>query len=77
MTPVFVLINSPLVGPTTWRPVADELRRRKLDVVVPALESAEGTGVHYWKQHAEAVRKALKDVRDDSPLFLVAHSGGG
>ncbi|MDQ3742965.1 MAG: alpha/beta fold hydrolase [Acidobacteriota bacterium] len=53
------------------------MRRRKLDAVVPALESAEGTNVLYWKQHAEEVLKALENVSADRPLILVAHSGGG
>jgi pimeloyl-ACP methyl ester carboxylesterase len=75
--PVFVLIHSPLVGPTTWQPVADEMRRGKLDTVVPTLESAEGTNVPYWRQHAEGVIKALENVPSDRPLILVAHSGGG
>jgi pimeloyl-ACP methyl ester carboxylesterase len=75
--PIFVLIHSPLVGPTTWQPVAEEMRRSKLDVVVPALKSVEGTNVPYWRQHAEEVLKALKDVPADRPLILVAHSGGG
>ena len=77
MKPVFVLIHSPLVGPTTWQTVADELRRRKLDAVVPTLESAEGSGVPYRKQHAKEVVKALENVSADRPLILVAHSGGG
>ena len=75
--PVFVLIHSPLVGPTTWQPVADEMRRRKLDVVVPTLESIEETSVPYWRQHAEGVRRALENVPRARPLILVAHSGGG
>ena len=75
--PVFVLIHSPLVGPTTWRPMSDEMRRRKLDVVVPALESVEGVNVPYWRQHAEGVMKALENVPRARPLILVAHSGGG
>lgn len=75
--PIFVLIHSPLVGPATWQPVAEEMRRRKLYAVVPALESVEGTNVPYWRQHGEAVLKALNNVPADRPLILVAHSGGG
>jgi hypothetical protein len=57
--------------------VADEMRRRRVDAVVPLLESVEGTNVPYWKQHAEGVVKALENVPRDRPLILVAHSGGG
>jgi hypothetical protein len=35
--PVFVLIHSPLIGPKTWLPVADELVRRGREALVPSL----------------------------------------
>lgn len=76
-TPVFVLIHSPLVGPTTWQSVADEMRRRGFDVVVPNLRTKEGTSVPYWKQHALSVGIALKNIPAGRKLILVAHSGGG
>lgn len=31
MQPAFVLVHSPLVGPPTWRPVAERLGVRRLD----------------------------------------------
>jgi len=75
--PVFVLIHSPLVGPMSWRLVADELGRRNLAAVVPTLNSVSGTTIPYWKQHVNAIAEALKAAPPDRPLILLAHSGAG
>ena len=74
---VFVLVHSPLVGPLTWALVADELRHRDIEVVVPSLYDVEDAGAPYWKQHAAAVMQALKSVSADRRLILVGHSGAG
>lgn len=67
--PTFVLIHSPLVGPTTWSPVARELERRGRDVVVPPLLAHVGTP--QWHHAVEAVGTATASV------VLVGHSGAG
>ena len=77
MKNMFVLIHSPLVGPLTWALVADELRHRDIEVVVPSLYDVEDTGAPYWKQHAAAVIRALEPISADRPLILVGHSGAG
>jgi pimeloyl-ACP methyl ester carboxylesterase len=74
---MFVLIHSPLVGPSTWQRVAHELQAEGLEVSVPALHDAEGTGIPYWQQHATAVQQALSAVSTDRRLILVGHSGAG
>jgi hypothetical protein len=74
---VFVLIHSPLVGPLTWELVAQEMRQRKLDVIVPALEDSPTSLDSYWKQHAESVSQALSQISKEISLTLVAHSGAG
>jgi hypothetical protein len=76
MDALFALIHSPLVGPTTWQPVADELRRRGMDAIVPTLSDA-GPGQPYWQQHAESAAWALATLPADQPLVLVGHSGAG
>jgi pimeloyl-ACP methyl ester carboxylesterase len=76
MEPLFVLVHSPLVGPTTWQTVADVLRRRGMDAIVPTLRDA-GAGQPYWRQHAESAAQALADIPADRPLVLVGHSGAG
>ncbi len=74
---VFVLVHSPLVGPLTWRLVADELRHRGFEVVVPSLGDFEESGTPYWQQHAASIAQALQSVSTDRPLILVGHSGAG
>ena len=69
--PSFVLVHSPLVGPSTWSLVADELRSRRFAATVPALP--EEPGEPYWRLHAEAA--ASQVAEEPRPLVLVGHSG--
>ena len=52
---VYVLIHSPLVGPLTWKLVADQMRQRNREVIVPTLVDSPDSEEPYWKQHAESV----------------------
>ena len=72
----FVLVHSPLVGPLTWKPVADKLGRKGFNAVVPVLLSEE-VQPPYWKRHAGAVAESLRDLPPSEPVILVAHSGAG
>src|SRR5262249_18981528 len=72
-----VLIHSPLVGPSTWRPVAEQLNRQGIPAVVPVLTDSEYSGKPYWQQYAESVASGVRDVSEDEPLILVGHSGAG
>jgi hypothetical protein len=74
---VYVLIHSPLVGSLTWKLVAEEMRQRGIEVIVPTLVDAPDSEEPYWKQHAESVSQAFAQVSQDTPLTLVAHSGTG
>ncbi len=76
-TDVFVLIHSPLVGPLTWSLVAEDLRRRGLEVVVPVLRDDDGSGVPYWRQHVASAAEAVASLPEDRALVLVGHSGAG
>jgi hypothetical protein len=73
--PVFVLIHSPLVGPTTWLPVAEELVRRRREAVVPSLLGVAAAPAPQWRHVPEAVRAATAETA--APVVLVAHSGAG
>jgi alpha-beta hydrolase superfamily lysophospholipase len=73
--PVFVLIHSPLVGPTTWLPVADELVRRQREAVVPSLLGVAAAPAPQWRHVPEAVRAATAETA--APVVLVGHSGAG
>ncbi|HUE98199.1 MAG TPA: alpha/beta fold hydrolase [Anaerolineales bacterium] len=74
---VYVLIHSPLVGPLTWRLVAEEIKGRGFDVLVPPLKDSPGSKDPFWKQHADSVSQALAHVPKDTSMTLVAHSGAG
>jgi hypothetical protein len=77
MPEIFVLVHSPLVGPLTWSLVAEELRRRGHEALVPALADREGAGVPYWDQHARSVAEALRSLPERQPVVLAGHSGAG
>src|ERR687895_2600520 len=73
--PVFVLIHSPLVGPTGWLPVADELVRRRREAVVPSLLGVAAARAPQWRHVPDAVRAATAETA--APVVLVGHSGAG
>jgi hypothetical protein len=70
-----VLIHSPLVGPTTWLPVADELVRRGRAAVVPSLLGVAAAPAPRWRHVPEVVRAATAETA--APVVLVGHSGAG
>jgi pimeloyl-ACP methyl ester carboxylesterase len=72
---LFVLIHSPLVGPSTWLPVAQELERCGTRSLVPSLLPAAAAPVPQWRRCVKIVRAATSEVSD--PIVLVGHSGGG
>jgi hypothetical protein len=72
---LFVLIHSPLVGPSTWLPVARELERRESRALVPSLLPAATAPVPQWRECVEIGRAATSGVAD--PIVLVGHSGDG
>jgi len=73
----YLLLHSPLVGPLTWKLVADEMRQRGLNALLPTLQDSPDSNKPFWKQHAESVLQALDDVPSYAPVILVAHSGAG
>jgi hypothetical protein len=74
---LYVLIHSPLVGPLTWSLVADRMRQKDPDVIVPTLLDSLDSTEPFWKQHADSVSQALAGIPKDTFLTLVAHSGAG
>jgi hypothetical protein len=73
--PVFVLVHSPLVGPTTWSHVASELQRRGRDALVPSLLGVACAEAPQWRRVPDAVRAATATT--PGPIVLVGHSGAG
>jgi hypothetical protein len=67
---VFVLIHAPLVGPSTWRWVAEELTDAR--VVVPDLHAgAEEPAFDTY------VRRIAEAIPTGADVILVGHSGAG
>jgi pimeloyl-ACP methyl ester carboxylesterase len=73
--PAFVLVHSPLVGPTSWLPVAEELERRGRAAVVPSLLGVAEAARPQWRHVPDAVRIATRHLQDR--VVIVGHSAGG
>lgn len=68
----FLLVHSPLVGPTTWSWLAEELRQQGHHVAVPSLLEAAISGS--WQECVSAVVAAAPP---GVPVVGVGHSGAG
>jgi hypothetical protein len=75
--PIVVLIHSPLVGPSTWRPVAEALKARGLASVVPRVSDRGEALGPYWRQHALCVAAVLRALPAGRQVVLAGHSGAG
>ena len=73
--PVFVLVHSPLVGPSTWQPVVRELGRHGRSVLVPSLLGVGSAGAPQWQYVCRTVRDRTAHIT--RPVILVGHSGAG
>lgn len=71
-----VLLHSPLVGPLAWQPVADVLRRRGHQVVVPDLSAAFDSQPPFYEALAQTANDAIR-ASGAGPALLVPHSGAG
>lgn len=71
----FLLVHSPLVGPSTWRFVADELQQDGATVIVPDLRPGAECGDLVAIVDIAVAAAATLD--STAPVHLVAHSGGG
>ncbi len=73
--PAFVLVHSPLVGPTSWLPVARELERRGRVAAIPSLLGVAEAPEPRWRHVPQAVRVATSHLQQR--VVLVGHSGAG
>jgi pimeloyl-ACP methyl ester carboxylesterase len=69
-----VLVHSPLIGPTSWLPVAHALERRGRAVVVPTLRSVADAPAPQ-RDIPDTVQLATSHLQ--GPIILVGHSGAG
>ncbi|MFE7168098.1 alpha/beta hydrolase [Streptomyces sp. NPDC057616] len=77
MRPIFVLVHSPSVGPSTWHPVAEHLTAAGHRVRVPSLLSVGAGEPPFWPRVVDAVRDDLREVPAGNPVVLAAHSNAG
>jgi hypothetical protein len=73
--PSFVLVHSPLVGPSTWEPVARELERRGREAFVPSLRGVADAPFPQWEHVPATV--AVRSRHVSGAAVLVGHSGAG
>lgn len=73
--PTVVLLHSPLVGPSTWQPVAAVLRRHGRAVAVPDLRHVAAAEPPYWPAAVDAAVTAVGPGGSD--VVLVPHSNAG
>src|SRR6185369_9381836 len=71
MSPVVVLLASPLLGPAVWSPVAEELRRRGWTVVGPPAPPVAP------RSPDDVLDTVLAALPTDRELILVPHSNAG
>jgi hypothetical protein len=69
----YVLMHSPLVGPSTWEPVA----RRLPGAVVPSFLHVAAAEPPFWPIVAETVAAAVEHLPSDIEVVLVGHSNAG
>jgi hypothetical protein len=74
---LFVLLHSPVVGPSTWAPVAERLTGLGCAAIVPSLLNVGVGGPPYWPRVVSAVRQEVAGTGPAQPLVLVAHSNAG
>jgi pimeloyl-ACP methyl ester carboxylesterase len=74
---LYALIHSPLVGPMSWKLVANQMEQRDIKVIVPILSDTPDSNRPFWKQHVASVVDALAHVPGSQPVILVGHSGAG
>ncbi|MDN4594039.1 hypothetical protein [Polycladomyces subterraneus] len=71
------LIHSPLVGPYSWMPVAERLRKRGWQTTVLHLHNQKPNHCRFfWEHHVKSVVQHLS-AAPPSPVVLVTHSGAG
>lgn len=74
MAAPLVLLHSPLLGPFTWRAVAQTFSERGRDVAVPAWPRLSTLGEDCYAALANSMAATLAGVGE---AILVAHSGAG
>jgi hypothetical protein len=77
MQPAWLLVHSPSVGPATWAPVAERLRARGYDCVVPSVRDVARAGPPFWPRVVEHANAALDRLDPHRTVLLALHSNAG
>ncbi len=72
----FVLLHSPLLGPLTWRAVAEDLQGRGVVAEAPAWRPLAEVQGEFYRTLATDLAQTI-DAFGAAPVTLVAHSGAG
>jgi hypothetical protein len=72
-----LLIHSPLLGPSSWRPCADLLEAAGHPVVLPDLRFSVTPPAGWWDRAADAAAAAVATADTADGLVVVGHSGAG
>ncbi|NUR27437.1 MAG: alpha/beta fold hydrolase, partial [Catenulispora sp.] len=78
--PLLILVHSPLVGPSAWRPVAEALNTGGFEARTPSLLGLSAGPGPYAARFAEAVDAkagAAVTAVAGTEVILVGHSGAG
>ena len=73
VTIAYVLMHSPLVGPSTWAPVAQRLP----NAVVPSFLHLADAEPPFWPLVAETVAASVAPLPPETEVVLVGHSNAG
>jgi hypothetical protein len=74
---LLVLVTSPLLGPSSWSPLREELAARGWETLVP-VDLRDPTGRQaFWERAVGGVERSLSEVPHGRPVVLVGHSGAG
>jgi pimeloyl-ACP methyl ester carboxylesterase len=74
---LIVLLHSPLVGPLTWRAVADQIFSEVAEVIVPDFSAVFRTSPPFNSKIAAAAAATVEEANHPGSIILVGHSMGG
>lgn len=75
--PALVLVHSPLVGPLTWRPVAERMAAQGYAALCPSLSVPMAGAPPYVAAITATVAAQVRRAGVAGPVVLVGHSGAG
>lgn len=70
-----LLIHSPLLGPSSWQPMASEAEHRGYSTLVPDLTPVQHASLPFWKAFVDLTMEAVLPGNDH--ITVIGHSGAG